>query len=131
MSTLQRPTGCRPAASNIPWGFILLGARASAERAYQDWKWAVDKLWEHKRHCLQTAAHQRLLEKRAAHERQKAACQEAARATQRLLGKQAALECQEAMHHQRILNKEAASCQHAAHAQQMAAARIIFMWLCR
>ncbi len=39
-----------------PGGPILLGARAFAERAYQDWKWAVDELWEHERHCLQTAA---------------------------------------------------------------------------
>ncbi len=35
------------------------------------------------------------------------------------------------MHCQQILNEEAASCQHAAHAQQMVAARIIFLWLCR
>jgi hypothetical protein len=37
-------------------GPILLGARAFAERAYQDWKWAVNELWEHKHHCLQMAA---------------------------------------------------------------------------
>jgi hypothetical protein len=101
------------------------------KRAYQDWKWAVDKLWEHERHRLQTAAHQRLLDKRAAHKRQEAARQEAACAAQCLLDKRAALECQEAVHCQRILNKEAASCQRAAQARQMAAAQIIFLWLCR
>ncbi len=73
-----------------PGGPIRLGARARVERAYQDWKWVVIELWEHKRHRLQTAARQRLLDKRAAHERQEAACQEAARATQCLLDKQAA-----------------------------------------
>jgi hypothetical protein len=39
-----------------PGGPILLGACAFMERAYQDWKWAVDKLWEHERHRLQMAA---------------------------------------------------------------------------
>jgi hypothetical protein len=105
----------------------------------------VNKLWEHKRHCLQTAAcqcqdatrqeaahsAQCLLYKHVAHKRQEAACQEAACAAQSLLDLRAALKCQEAMHCQCILNKEAASCQWAAHAQQMAAAQIIFLWLCR
>ncbi len=63
-------------------GPILLGAHAHVERAYQDLKWAVDELWEHERHCLQTAAHQCLLDERAAHERQEVARQEAARAAQ-------------------------------------------------
>ncbi len=136
-------------------GAILLGARAHAERAYKDWKWAVNKLWEHEHHCLQTAARQCLLDERAAHERQEAArqeaacaaqrllyeraahecqeaaCQEAAHAAQSLLDLQAALESQEAMHCQCILNKEAASRQRAAHAQQTAAAQIIFLFFCR
>jgi colicin import membrane protein len=50
---------------------------------------------------------------------------------QSLLDLRAALECQEAMHRQCIFNKEAASRQCAAKARQMAAARIIFLWLCR
>ncbi len=62
------------------------------------------------------AARQCLLDKHAAHERQEAVRQEAACAAQRLLDKQAALKRQEAMHCQRILNKEPASRQCAAHA---------------
>ncbi len=93
-----------------PGGPILLGACAFTECAYQDWKWAVDKLWEHERHRLQMAACQCLLDKRATHERQEAARQEAACAAQRLLDEQAALKCQEAVRCQRILNKEATSC---------------------
>ncbi len=77
------------------------------------------------------AARQRLLDKRAAHERQEVARQEAACATQCFLNKRAALKRQEAVRCQCILNKEAASCQRAAQARQMAAAQIIFLWLCR
>ncbi len=66
-----------------------------------------------------------VLYKRATHERQ-----EAAHAAQSLLDLRAALERQEAMHCQCILNKEAASCQCAAHTQQTAAAQIILLWLC-
>ncbi len=91
------------------------------ERSYQDWKWAVNELWEHERHHLQTAAHQCLLDKHAAHERQEAA------------------------RHQRLFDKETARCQClldkettcrlkvkcAALAQQMAAAQTIFLWLRR
>ncbi len=61
-------------------------------------------------------AAQRLLYEHAAHECQEAAPQEAACAAQSLLDLRAALKRQEAMHCQRILNKEAASCQCAAHA---------------
>jgi hypothetical protein len=100
------------------------------ERAYQDWKWAANKLWEDKRHCLQTAAHQRHLDEETAHQ-----CQEANHC-QQLLAKRAAYERQEAARCQRLLDKETARCQHlldkfAAHclmakraalAQQMAAA---------
>jgi hypothetical protein len=149
----QQATGLLP--PKLPGGPILVGARACAECTYQDWKWAVNKLWEQERHHLQTAAHQCLLDERAANKCQEAACQEAACAAQCLLYKcaahkhqeaarqeaactaqslldlQAALECQEAMRCQRILNNEAASCQRAAHAQQIAAAQIIFLWLCR
>jgi hypothetical protein len=130
----------------LPGGPILLGARAHAEQTYKDWKWAVNKLWEHECHHLQTAARQCLLDKHAAHEHQEAARQEATRAAQcllyeratherqeaarqeaactaqRLLDLRAALECQEAMCCQRILNKEDAIRQRAAHAQQTAAA---------
>jgi hypothetical protein len=122
----QQAAGLLP--QKFPGGPILLGAHARLERTYQDWKWGVDKLWEHEHHGLQTAACQCLLDERATHECQEAARQEAACAAQCL---QAALKCQEAMHHQRILNKEAASCQRAAHARQTAAAQIIFLRLCR
>jgi hypothetical protein len=88
-STLRRPTGHRPAASKTARGAILLGAHARAERAYKDWKWAVDGLWEHERHRLQMAAHQRLLDEHAAHKRQEATHQEAACAAQCLLYKRA------------------------------------------
>ncbi len=63
---------------------------------YQDWKWAVNELWEHTHHLLQTAACQCLLDKRATHEHQEAAHQAAACAAQCLLDKRAANECQEA-----------------------------------
>ncbi len=115
----------------------------------------VDKLWEHERHRLQMAARQCLLDERAAQ-----ICQEAARAAQcllderaankrqeancrqQLLDERAAYECQEAVRCQWLLDKETTRCQHllnkkaahrkwAAHAGQMAAARIIFLWLCR
>jgi hypothetical protein len=140
--------------TKFPRGPILLGARDRAECTYKDWKWAVDKLWEHEHHRLQTAARQCILDQRAASKRQEAArqeaacaaqcllyecathkCQEAASheaacAAQSLLNLRAAFKRQEAMRHQRILNKEAASCQCTAHARQTAAARIIFLWLC-
>jgi hypothetical protein len=106
----QQAAGLLP--PKLPGGAILLGARARAECAYQDWKWAVDKLWEHEHHRLQTAARQHLLDERG----QEATRQEAACTAQRLLDEQAALECQEAVRHQCILNEEAASRQHAAHA---------------
>jgi hypothetical protein len=50
-----------------PGGPILHGACARAEHPFWDWKWAVDDLWEDKRHHLQTAARQRLLNKETAH----------------------------------------------------------------
>jgi hypothetical protein len=81
-------------------GPILHGARARAEHAYRDWKWAVDNLWEDERHHLQTAAHQCLLDKETAR-------------------------------HQRLLDEEAAHrlmAERTALAQQMAAARTIFLW---
>jgi hypothetical protein len=125
----QQAAGMLPPKSS--GGPILLGARARAERVYQDWKWAVDELWEQERHRLQTGSRQHLLDKRAAYERQEAARQEAACAAQCLLDEQAALECQEAMQYQRIFNKEAACRQRTALARQMAAARTIFLWLRR
>jgi hypothetical protein len=125
----QQAAGLLP--PKLPGGPILLGAHARAERAYQDWKWVVDELWDHEHHRLQMAAPQCLLDEHAAHECQEAARQEAACAAQCLLDERAALKHQEAMRCQRILNKEAASCQRAAHAQQTAATQIIFLWLCR
>ncbi len=105
-------------------GPILHGACTCAECAYQDWKWAVNALWEDKRHCLQTAAHQCHLNKHAACKKQDAAHR------QRLLDEHAANKCQEAARkeaarRQRLLDKEAACClmaKRAALAQQMAAA---------
>ncbi len=125
----QQAAGLLP--PKLPRGPILLEACTRAECAYQDWKWEVDELWEHERHRLQTAARQHRLDKCATHECQEAARQEAARAAQCLLDKRAALECQEAVRRQRILIEDAASRQCAAQAQQMAAAQIIFLWLCR
>jgi hypothetical protein len=70
-----------------PGGPILHGARARAEHAYQDWKWAVDDLWEDERHHLQAAARQRLLNKETARH-QRLLDKEAAR---RLMAQRAAL----------------------------------------
>ncbi len=123
----------------LPGGPILLGAHARAECAYQDWKWAVDDLWEDERHRFQTAARQCHLDKETARQLQEANCR------QRLLDKRAAYECQKAVRCQRLLDKETARCQRllneesacclmverAALAQQMAAAQTIFLWLCR
>ncbi len=51
-----------------PWGGpILHGARTRAERAYKDWKWAINDLWADKHH------RQQLLEEQAARARQEAA----------------------------------------------------------
>ncbi len=140
-----------------PGGPILLGARACAEHAYQDWKWTVDALWEDERHRLQTAAHQRHIDEQAARKQQEAAhcqrlldehaankCQEANR-RQRLLDERAAYEPQEAVRRQRLLDEETVRCQRllnkeaachimaerAALARQMAAAQTIFLWLRR
>ena len=85
-------------------GPILLGARARAERAYRDWKAAINDLWADKYKALlveqatracqeESACRQRLLDEHAVRSRQQeAACQEATRAAQRLLHKQAVLE---------------------------------------
>jgi hypothetical protein len=151
----NRPLAC--CLQNRPGGPILLGARARAERAYQDWKWAVDEMWEHERHRLQTAACQCHIDKQAARKQQEAAHrqrlldehaanerQEANR-RQRLLDKHAAYKCQEAVRRQRLLNEETAHPQRlldkeaacrlmakrAALARQMAAAQTIFLWLRR
>jgi hypothetical protein len=144
-SALQRPTGCQPAASKIAQGAILLGACTHVECAYKDWQWVVEELWEHECHRLQRAACRCLLDKRAAHECQEAARQEAACTAQRLLYKRATHECQEAARRQwlldketarpqRLLNEEAARClmaKRTALARRMAAAQTILLWLCR
>jgi hypothetical protein len=133
----QQAAGLLP--PKLPGGPILLGACARAERAYKDWKWEVNKLWEHKRHHLQTAARQCLLDKLAAHK-----CQEANHC-QQLFNECAAYKCQEAACCQQLLDKETACCQsllnkvaarclmakYTALAQRMAAAQTIFLWLCR
>ncbi len=133
----QQAAGLLP--PKLPGGPILLGACTHVECAYQDWKWAVNELWEDKRHCLQTAAHQRHLNKETARK-----CQEANH-HQQLLGERAAYKCQEAARCQRLLDEETACHQHllnkfaarrlmakrAALARQMVAAQTIFLWLCR
>jgi hypothetical protein len=104
----QQAAGLLP--PKLPRGPILHGARARAEHAYRDWKWAVNNLREDERHRLQTAARQ---------------CH---------LDKEAACQCQEAAHCQWLLDEEAACCLMAecdALARQMAAAQTIFLWLCR
>jgi hypothetical protein len=122
-----------------PGGPILHGARARAEHAYRDLKWAVNDLWEDKCHHLQTAARQCHLDKETARQ-----CQEANRC-QQLLDEHAAHERQEAdcrlwfldeetARCQRLLDEEAACCLMAkcsALARQMGAACTIFLWLCR
>ncbi len=104
MSILQRPTSRWAAASGPVGGPIIHGARARVERAYKDWKWAIDDLWVDERHS------QQLLEEQAACARQEtaAACarQEAAAACAR----------QEAACRQQLLDE------HAARARQEAAA---------
>jgi hypothetical protein len=124
----QQAAGLLPPKS--PGGLILHGARARAEHAYRDRKWAVDNLWEDERHRLQMAARQCHLYKETARQRQEA------NRCQQLLDKHAAYECQEAVCRQRLLNEETARRQHlldeeAAHrlmdkcaalARQMAAA---------
>jgi hypothetical protein len=130
----QKAAGLLP--PKLPGGPILHGSSA---RYYRDWKWAVNDLWENKRHCLQTAAHQRHLNEETARQRQEA------NHRQQLLDERAAYERQEAArcqwllnketaHRQCLLDKEAARClmaERAALARQMAAARTIFLWLCR
>jgi hypothetical protein len=114
----QQAAGLLPPES--PGGPILLGARARAERAYQGWKWAVDEMWEHERHRLQTAARQRHIDEQAARKQQEAAHrqqllneraanerQEVNR-RQQLLDERTAYECQEAIRRQQLLNKETA-----------------------
>jgi hypothetical protein len=93
----QQAAGLMP--PKLSGGPILLGACVRAEHAYQDWKGAVDELWEHKRHRLQTAARQHHIDEQAARKKQEAAhCQ-------RLLDERAANKRQEAA------RKEAARCQ--------------------
>jgi hypothetical protein len=149
----NKPPGCclRPRGG----GPILHGARARAERTYKDWKWAIDDLWAEERHC------QQLLDEQAARARQEGAAararQEAAR-RQQLLDEQeqeATRACQEAARRQQLLNEQAPrarqeagllfakhlfarciakdqrSAERRAQAQERAATRTIFLWLCR
>jgi hypothetical protein len=66
----QQAAGILP--PDPPGGAILHGARARAEHAYRDWKWAVEELWKDECHHLQTAARQRHLNKENARQRQEA-----------------------------------------------------------
>jgi len=105
-------------------GGILLGAGACADRAYRDWKRAIDELWADKHHRLwlveeqaacarqeEDARRQKLLDVQAARARQEAAAharqeETAARARQ-----------EEAARRQKLLDEQ------AARAHQEAAAR--------
>jgi hypothetical protein len=77
-------------------GPILHEARARAERAYKDWKWANDDLWEDEHR------QQQLVDEQAAR-----ACQEAAY-RQQLVDEQAAHARQEDARHQQLLDEQAA-----------------------
>jgi hypothetical protein len=128
----QQAAGLLPPSS--PGGPILLGARARAECAYQDWKGAINALWADKCHRLF------LLDKEAARACQQAAC------CQHLLDEEAASARQEAAHarRQQLLDKDAARARQVAAAlhqrllddcvaeegQKQAAAQTIFLWLC-
>jgi hypothetical protein len=92
----------------LPGGPTLLGACARAECTYQDWKWwAVEELWEHERHRLQTAARQRHLDEKAACKKQEAAhCQRLL--DERATNKHQEAACKEAARCQRLLEEEAA-----------------------
>ena len=142
----RRPTGGRIAAVGATWGGILHlhGACACADRAYRDWKAAIDDLWGDEYEALlieqaararqeEAARHQRLLDEHTTRAcQQEANRKEAARAAQRLLHKRVALERQgEAAHRQHLLDKETARLRRAAQAQQTAAAQVIFLWLRR
>ena len=85
-------------------GPILLGAYARADRAYKDWKGAIDELWAYEHH--------RLVEEQTARARQ----EEAARRTQ-LLHEQDA-RARQVARRQQLLNEEAARAR-----QEEAAAR--------
>jgi hypothetical protein len=155
----QQAIGLLPPA---PWGGpILHGARARAERAYKDWKWAIDDLWADKHHC------QQLLEEQAACARQEAAAarahqeataacarQEAAAARARQEAA-AARARQEAARRQQLLDEQATgarqeagllfakrlfawcvaedqrSAERRAQARERAATRTILLWLHR
>jgi hypothetical protein len=105
----QQAAGLLPPAPR--GGPILHGACACTERAYKDWKWAIDNLWADEHHC------QPLLNEQAARARQEAA---AARARQEAA---AARACQEAARRQQLLNEQeqeaTRACQEAAHCQQL------------
>ena len=73
-------------------GPILHGACARAERAYLDWRWTVDALWEHKRRARQEAADARARQEAAI----ASARQEDERHHRQLLDEQAARARQEA-----------------------------------
>ena len=140
----QQAAGLLPPGPCV--GPILQGARARADRAYRDWKAAIDNLWMDEYEALlveqaarthqeEAARRQRLFDEHTACARQQeAARQEAAHAAQCLLQERAALERQgeAARRCQCLLDEESAHHRRAAQARQMAAARVIFLWLrCR
>ena len=118
----------REAAGLLPpeqpyYGPLLHEARARADRAYRDWKAAIDDLWADEYGTLLVAARARQRE---------AARQEAASTAHRLLHEQADRARQEAAtRRQRSLDKETACPRRAVQARQTAAARVIFLWLRR
>ena len=118
----------RDAAGLLPpeqpyYGPLLHEARARADRAYRDWKAAIDDLWADKYETLLVAARARQRE---------AARQEAARTAHRLLHEQADRARQKAAaRRQRSLDEETARRRHVVQTRQTAAARVIFLWLRR
>jgi hypothetical protein len=122
----QQTAGLLPPSS--PGGPILHGARTRLERAYHDWKRAIDNLWADERHRLflldeeaararnqEAARRQQLLDEEAT----RAWCQEAA-GCQQLLNKQAARARQEAAAaHARVSDAIARARQEAARRQQL------------
>jgi hypothetical protein len=82
-------------------GPILHGAPARAKRAYKDWKWAINDLWEEERRRLQ------LVDEQDARTRHNERCR------QQLVDEQAARARQEAACRQQLVDKQAARARHA------------------
>ncbi len=125
----QQAAGLLPPVQ--PGGPIHLGARARAERAYRDWKAAINDLWEdeHHRLCLieeqaacarqeENACRQTLLDAQAARAHQEAAaCARQEETAARARQEEAARRQKRLDEHKKLLNE------HTARARQEAAAR--------